>query len=128
MPDTGNEYMRKENLFSTFNITKHALLRMAQRNFSFNDLEYVLEYGERINTTGATVYFLRKRDIPQGDRNKSEITRLEGAVVLTGLAEDGRMEVITTYRNKGAFKELRSKTKYDNRKKYRMNRNLSLAE
>ena len=96
---------------------------MAQRNVSLDDVEYVLEHGERINTTGITVYILRKRDIPQDDRNKSEITRLEGTVILTGFTQDGNLEIITAYRNKSAFKALRSKTKYDNRKRYRTHRN-----
>ena len=111
-------------MVSTFNISKHAVLRMAQRNFSLSDLEYVLEHGERINTTGVTVYVLRKRDIPQDDRNKSTITRLEGTTILTGFTKDGKLEVITAYRNKSAFKALRSKPKYDNRKRYRVDRNL----
>jgi uncharacterized protein DUF4258 len=110
-------------LFSTFRLSKHALLRMAQRNVSLHDLEYVLEHGKRINTTGITVYILRKRDIPQDDRNKSEITRLEGTVVLTGFTQNGDLEIITAYRNKSAFKAFRSKAKYDNRKRYRTHRN-----
>ena len=96
---------------------------MAQRNVSRNDVEYVLEHGERINTTGIMVYILRKRDIPQDDRNKSEITRLEGTVVLTGFTQDGNLEIITAYRNKSALKAFRCKAKYDNRKRYRTNRN-----
>jgi len=96
---------------------------MAQRNVSLDDLKYVLEHGERIKTTGITVYILRKRDIPNGDRNRSEITRLEGTVVLTGFTHDGHLEIITTYRNKSAFKALRCQVKYDRRKRYRTDRN-----
>jgi len=96
---------------------------MAQRNVSLDDVKYVLEHGERIKTTGITVYILRKRDIPQDDRNKSEITRLEGTVVLTGFTQDGNLEIITAYRNKSALKAFRSKAKYDNRKRYRNDRN-----
>ena len=92
---------------------------MAQRNVSRNDLAYVLEHGKRINTTGIAVYILRKRDIPHEDCNRSEITRLEGTVVLTAFTQNGDLEIITTYRNKSAFKVFRSKAKYDNRKRYR---------
>jgi hypothetical protein len=101
---------------------------MAQRNFSPQDLEYVLEHGERINTTGVTGYILRKRDIPHSDRNRSEVTRLEGTVILTGFSPDGHLEIITAYRNKSALKELRSKPRYDCRKKYRTNHNPSPAD
>ena len=93
---------------------------MAQRNVSRDDLEYVLEHGKRIYTTGITVYILRKRDIPHEDRNRSTITRLEGTVVLTGFTQNGDLEIITTYRNKSAFKVFRAKAKYDNRKRYRI--------
>jgi len=96
---------------------------MAQRNVSRADLEYVLEHGKRINTTGIAVYLLRKRDIPHEDCNKSEITRLEGTVVLTGFTQNGDLEIITAYRNKNAFKAFRCKVKYDKRKRYRTNRN-----
>ena len=115
-------------MFSTFSLSKHAALRMAQRNISGHDLEYVLEHGKRINTTGITVYILRKRDIPHTDRNRSEITRLEGTVVLTGFTPNGDLEIITAYRNKSSFKAFRCKTKYDNRKRYRTDRNPPLEE
>jgi hypothetical protein len=99
---------------------------MAQRNISIGDLQYVLEHGERVYKTGVTIYVLRKRDILQDDRKKSEIMRLEGTIVLTGFSQDGNLEVITIYRNKSAFRTLRCKKKYDNRRKYRANGNLPL--
>jgi hypothetical protein len=111
-----------ENSRSTFALSKHAILRMAQRNVSLSDLEYVLEHGERIYRTGITIYVLRKRDIPQSDRKKSAITRLEGTVVLTGFTQNGNLEVITIYRNKNARKDIRSKAKYDRRSRYRTTR------
>jgi len=116
---------KERELSSTFNLSKHAAVRMAQRNFSPADLEYVLEYGHRIYKTGVTVYILRKRDIPHNDRNKSEITRLEGTVVLTTFSRDEHLEIITAYRNKSALKAFRCKAKYDNRKRYRTDRNQS---
>ena len=115
-------------MISVFHVSQHAVLRMAQRNISLRDLEYVLQYGERVYKTGVTIYILRKRDIPQDDRKKSEITRLEGTVVLTDFSRDGNLEIITTYRNKSAFRTIRCKAKYNNRKKYRTNRNLSCRE
>ena len=104
-------------------LSQHAVLRMAQRNLSLNDLEYVLEHGERVHKTGIAFYVLRNRDIPRDDRKRAEITRLEGTVVLTSLMEDGNSEIITMYRNKGAFRIIRCKAKYNHRRKYRMKRN-----
>ena len=115
-------------LISPLNLSQHAVLRMAQRNISLDDLAYVLEHGERVHQTGVTIYILRKRDILQNDRKKSEITRLEGTIVLTGFFPDGNLEVITMYRNKDGFRTLRCKAKYDNRRKYRNNRTLPSRE
>jgi hypothetical protein len=109
-----------ENSLSIFSISKHATLRMAQRNVSRTDLEYVLEHGERIYRTGITIYILRKRDILRSDRKQSAITRLEGTAVLIGFLPNGTLEVITIYRNKNAFKMNRSKAKYDRRRRNRI--------
>ena len=107
-------------------LSQHAVLRMAQRNISVDDLLYILERGERVHKTGITIYILRKRDILKNDLKKSEITRLEGTVVLTGFSQDGKLEVITMYRNRDGFRAVRYKAKYDNKRKYRKNRNLLL--
>jgi hypothetical protein len=96
---------------------------MAQRNISLSDLEYVLDHGERIYKTGVPIYVLRKRDIMQSDRKNSEITRLEGTVVLSEHWQDGTLEIITIFRNKGAFKAIRGKAKYDKSSRYRTIRN-----
>jgi hypothetical protein len=108
------------------NLSHHAILRMAQRNISLGDLEYVLEHGERVHKTGVAIYVLRKRDIPECDRKRSEVTRLEGTVVLADFSADGNLHIITMYRNKSAFRTIRCKVKYDIRRKYRTNRNLPL--
>ena len=113
-------------MISTHNLSQHAILRMAQRNISLGDLAYVLEHGERVHKTGVAIYILRKRDIPQSDRKSSEVTRLEGTVVLTSFSEDGNLKIITLYRNRFAFRTIRSKAKYDARRKYRIKRNLPL--
>ena len=112
----------------TLNLSQHAILRMAQRNISLGDLEYVLEHGQRVYRTGVTIYILRKRDIPLNDRKKSEFTRLEGTAVLTGFSQDGDMDIITLYRNKTASRTIRCKAKYDNRRKTRPNRNLPVRD
>jgi len=119
--DMANQCISKkwENLASTLSVSNHAVLRMAQRNVSLDDLRYVIEHGICINRTGIAVYILRKRDIPSADRSKSKLTRLEGTVVLTGQTKNGDMKIITTYRDKCAFKMFRCKAKYDRRKRNR---------
>jgi hypothetical protein len=113
-----------ENASSTFALSKHAILRMAQRNVSLCDLEYVLEHGERIYKTGITIYLLRKRDIPKSDRKESKITRLEGTVVLAGPTQEGTLKIITLYRNKDAFRIIRCQKKYDKRTRHRAQRSV----
>jgi len=115
-------------MIPNLNLSQHAILRMAQRNISRSDLEYVLEHGERLHKTGVAIYILRKRDIPQIDRKRAEVTRLEGTVVVTGFSEDGNLEVITLYRNKSAFRTIRCKVKYDVKRRYRPNRDLLFRE
>ena len=111
-------------MVSIFHLSQHAVLRMAQRNVSLDDLHYVLDHGERVHKTGVAIYVLRKRDIPPKDCKRSEITRLEGTVVLTGFTKEGILEIITIYRNRSALRSIRYKAKYDNRRKYRPYRDL----
>jgi hypothetical protein len=109
----------KEKSRPALALTKHAALRMAQRNISLRDLEYVLEHGELVYRTGITIYILRRRDILQSDLRTSNIARLEGTVVLADFKQDGRLAIITLYRNRSAFKDIQAKAKYDRRIRYR---------
>lgn len=72
----------------------HAEWRMAQRNVSWTDLEFVLDHGEKIYRHGVIFFYLRRCDIPLGLRKK--YGRLEGAtVVFNGQTH----EIITVYRS-----------------------------
>ena len=88
--------------------TQHALKRMRQRNYSYEDVLFVYNYGLTCVCAGVTVYFLGKRQIPSHDYR--EYARLEGTVVLccsiTGVVK-------TVYRNKrDGFKSNSRKQKY----------------
>ena len=89
-------------------LSRHAQARAARRNVVFDAVEYVLMHGRMVQRTGATFYFLGKRDIPAPDRRKAEAARLAGTVVL--VASTG--EVITVYRNQHALPTIRRKLKY----------------
>jgi hypothetical protein len=92
--------------------TDHAVLRMAQRHLSSDEVRYVMQYGVKYHCAGAVHYYLRGKDIPECDRRFSRYSRLEGTTVLA----DGRSgaEVITVYRNRSrsALKAIRCKAKY----------------
>lgn len=96
--------------------TDHAVLRMAQRHVSDDDVRYVMRNGTRYYSAGVLHCYLRGKDIPECDRRLSKYARLEGTAVL--LDSDSGAEVITVYRNrrKNALKAIRRKPKYNNKK------------
>lgn len=78
------------------NLSEHTHLRMAQRNLSMDDLEYVMEYAHKLHKAGALIYYLRKKDIPAWDQPNARLARLAGTAVV--VTRDGRL-VMTTWRN-----------------------------
>ena len=85
---------------------------MAQRGIRREDVEYVYEHGHRVYSGGVLHLFLRKKDIPEIDRRKSNVRKREGTTIL--LSSEKKPEVITAYRNKQALPQLRRKQKYAN--------------
>ena len=95
-------------------LSTHASTRMAQRNLSLYDIDYVMAYGTMYQRTGVTFYFLGKKDIPEVDRNNSKISRLIGTTILADSQDiDEGEKIITTYRNKFALRKILRKTKYE---------------
>lgn len=88
----------------------HALIRMAQRGISSQEIEYVCEHGRRFHRGGSVHYFLGKKDIPREDQQIADIRKLEGTTVL--LDRETQRVVLTVYRNKHAPKKIRRKEKY----------------
>lgn len=80
-------------------LSNHAVTRMAQRNLSTEDVEYVIQFGFRVRSGGALHYFLRHNDIPAGDRKRAQ--RLEGTTVLM---DRSGQNIITVYRNRRGLK------------------------
>jgi hypothetical protein len=78
-----------------FNLSDHAELRMAQRNVSWHDVQFVLQYGQRYRKTGIIHVFLGARDIPH-DLHR-EYARLEGTTILVNQDTD---TIITVYRDR----------------------------
>jgi hypothetical protein len=79
-------------------ISGHAQVRLAQRNLSPSDIDYVFEHGRRVRNGKAVFVHLGKRDIPADDRRLTRFSRLEGTVLVldayTGL------HLTTAYRNR----------------------------
>ena len=89
----------------------HAVQRMAQRNLTYSEIEYVCDHGQRVHRAGVVHYYLGWRDIPVGDRRDARIQKLEGTTVLVG--GDHSNEVVTVYRNRNGTKSFRRKTKFN---------------
>jgi hypothetical protein len=83
--------------------THHAVHRRAQRNLTERDVQFVLEHGRRIRCGGVLHVFLGKRDIPDDQETRRQFERLEGTTLV----------LITTYRNRRALKQIRSKPRYE---------------
>ena len=79
-------------------VSTHATRRLAQRNLTYLDIEYVLSHGRRIRNGKALFICLGRRDIPTDDLRESRWARLEGTVLvldpLTG------SHLTTAYRNR----------------------------
>ena len=90
--------------FSEIKVTAHAAQRMTQRNLETWDVELVLNLGRVIHRTGATFYFLGRRDLPVGAERA-----LEPLVGTTVIVEGGRVR--TVYRNREALQKIRRKPK-----------------
>jgi len=89
-------------------LSQHARERIARRNLSVEDLEYVLQYGHRLRVAGVRIYHLRRRDIPYSDQRISRVSQLEGTTIL--VSRDNT--VITAYRNRDCLHRELQKTKW----------------
>jgi hypothetical protein len=88
--------------------TCHARTRGARRNIAPDAVQYVMAHGRIVHRTGATFYFLGRRDIPKRDRGASWASRLEGTIVI--VAPGG--VVVTVYRNRRGLHSILRKMKY----------------
>lgn len=83
---------------SEFNLSRHAELRLGQRNFRRGDIEVVLECGTRI---AADAYLMRRAD---ADREvaalKREIQRIKRLTNVKVVVAAGT--VVTSYRSRSA--------------------------
>lgn len=86
----------------------HARLRVAQRNLSPEQVDYVLEHGVEVQRTGVTFYVLRERDVPPTHRRNDRYAKLAGTVLL--VARGGTL--VTAYRHRNAPHHVGKKCKY----------------
>lgn len=89
--------------FSPQRLSHLARREMAQRNLSVEDVAYCYRYGTRIRSGLCRFIYLRRRDIPAGARQLSEVARREGIV----LHVDPKGCIRNVYRDRHATRWLR---------------------
>ncbi len=95
------------NLDITF--SEHAIVRSEQRNLSYDEILFVVQYANRIHRAGGLFCQLRNKDMPDNIPGNHPYRRLVGTTVL--LCPYCAQQVITAYRNKKAFLRDRQKSK-----------------
>lgn len=92
--------------------TEHAEMRIAQRNFTIEDVYYILKHGRAAYRAGVIFCQLREKDLPREDRSDERKHKLVGCeVVLTPC----KQLVMTVYHARD-LKNSRRKSKHNYRK------------
>lgn len=98
---------------NTVIFTDHARKRCAQRNVTEDDVLLAIEYGEQLINAGSRIFFLGMRHIDRAGLPPC-CDRLEGLTVHASREKDGRLCIITVYRDRrNGLKRNRRKSKYD---------------
>lgn len=94
-------------------ISCHAGRRLAQRNLSPDDVDYVVAHGRLYHAAKATFIHLGWRDIPTEHRRHDKLRRLEGTVLV--LDPFTGQHLTTAYRNRQrGSRDIRHKGKRSN--------------
>lgn len=97
----------------TYELTEHAVTRIAQRNLTPDDLVFVLENGGRFHRAGGIFFYLRRCDIPSQSLSDSSVARLEGTAIFVD-RDGGTATLITAYRGAN-LRDIKRKKCYDMR-------------
>lgn len=88
-----------------YRISRHAAVRMAQRNLSLSDVALVMRLGRKEHRTGVRFFFFGERDVPR-DR-EIDLRRLAGTTIVA--AEES---ILTVYRNGRAISNIKRMSKW----------------
>lgn len=94
-------------------LSDHAKTRMAQRNFSIDDVMFVLRYGRSYHRAGVVFYQMQDRQMPRDLAGNDRRRRLGGVTIL--VARD-RGSVITIQWDQKGFRSNNKKARYDRRR------------
>ena len=92
-------------------VSAHARRRLAQRNLTAEDVQYVYTHGRLLHAGKAIFIYLGLRDIPDEDRRDDRFRRLEGTVLV--LDPLSGCHLTTAYRNRRhGSRDIRRKPKW----------------
>ena len=90
--------------------SQHSAMRAAQRGLSDDEIEYLYQFASRYHRAGATIYYLRRRDVPPPDRRRDFAARLVGTALI---CDPDSFVLVTAWRNRhGGLKHIRKKPGY----------------
>lgn len=89
-------------------LSRHAAVRISQRNIRAEDIAFVMRFGRHLHNGGALFVFLGQRNIPDEYRTDDRIAKLEGTTLV--MSRDGCL--ITAYKNKKGLKKVLKKCKF----------------
>ena len=90
--------------------SQHSAMRAAQRGLSDDEIEYVYQFASRYRRAGATIYFLRRQDVPLPDRRRDFAARLVGTALI---CDPDSYMLLTTWRDRrSGLKQIRKKEGY----------------
>ena len=95
--------------------TDHFLYRADQRNFTPDEIEFVIEHGKRVHRAGVIFCQMLEKWMPDDLPGNHPYRRLKGSTVV--LCRCGQL-VITAYKDDKAYKKDRRKPKFSNNGKY----------
>lgn len=94
-------------------LSDHAVQRSAQRNLAYNEIQFIIDHGERTHAAGVIFCQLLRKNIPNQLPGSAPERRLVGSTVVISKDEEC---VITLYRNTDALHKTRRKTRYNQQK------------
>lgn len=97
-------------MLARIELSNHARIQARRRNFSDEDIYFIVKNARAKRATGAIFFQMYKKDMPDDIAPNDRRQNLVGATVLTCKC---KKFVITMYKNPNAFKRDSKKKKYD---------------
>jgi hypothetical protein len=94
----------------TIELSYHARIQASRRNFSYDDIDFVIRYGHKKHRTGVIFFQMREKKVPRHIPANDPRRRLAGTTVVACSCEEF---IITVYKNPKAFKKDSRKVKYN---------------